>query len=226
MTLPLPALPEPLPAALAAATTLNKLPLLGLLLKPALLSVAAPVDIVRSRSTRFKNGLGKFSSSDKSYSGGEGDECGTEFVLFVVAPVDVDGRFVLDDDTLFTGDIRPGRSEVEAGSPGRCVDRRIEGRRNRDGGATTDNDCCDWIIDDGGSAFARIEGDGGGPSASESKSPSSPALSPSSPKSKILAKFKPTFGELTNKFASSAGVGVANASPVAVKMTPFIADAS
>lgn len=45
-----------------------------------------------------------------------------------------------------------------------------------------------------------------------------------SPKSKILVKFNPTFGELLKRFTSSAGLGVANVSPVAVSTTPFIAD--
>lgn len=230
LALPLPVLPEPLLAALAelaAAKALNKFPLLGFLLKPVLLNVGPPIDIVRSRSTRFRNGLGRFSSSEKSYSGGDEDNCGTDVVLFVVTPVDVEGRFVLDEDTLFTGEDRPDGSEVDAGSPGRCADRRMDGRRNRDG-ATTVDDGCDWVpeIDaDGAFPRSRIEGEGGGPSISESESPSWQASS-LSPKSKILAKFRPTLGEFTNKLASSVGAGVASASPVEVKITPFIADAS
>jgi len=107
-------------AALAAATTLSKLPLLGFLLRPTFLTVAPPTNVARSLSTRFKNGLGRFSSSEKSYSGGGGDDCGAEVVLFaVVAATDAEGRFALDEDTVFRGDGNPVGSEVDAGRPGR-----------------------------------------------------------------------------------------------------------
>ena len=50
-----------------------------------------------------------------------------------------------------------------------------------------------------------------------------PSWSPPS-KSKILAKFNPTFGEHLERFASSACEGVARVSPVDVKTTPFMAE--
>ena len=66
----------------------------------------------------------------------------------------------------------------------------------------------------------RIDGLGGGPSVSVSDSPPSPAPSSLSSKSKILAKFKATFGDFAKRF----GIGVARGSPVAVSTTPFMAE--
>jgi len=119
-------------------------------------------------------------------------------------------------------------SEVEAGSPGHCQDRQIEGQRRRVGGTLLDESrcCVDFNSD---FARSRIEGEGGRSLASDlSSARSDPSSPPSSPfsKSNIFVKFKPTLGELMNKFVSSAGVGVARASPVVVKTTPFIAEAS
>lgn len=215
---PLPPLPLTVPAlaAFTAATALNKFPLLGLLL--AVLRVAPPGNAALSRSTRFKKGLGRFSSSEKSYSGAGGDDCGTVTDDFPARPEceDVD-RFTLAAVRAATaGDDAPVGSDV---GPGRVTDRRIDGRRKRDGGAVEDcaGACCVGVESD-----FRTEGDGGS-SASVSSSPSDPSSECSS-KSNIFAKLSPTFGELTKRLANSAGEGVATVSPVAVKTTPFIAE--
>jgi len=177
LTLPFPALPGRVPAAafafafaaLAAATTLSRFPLLGFLFGPLFL---APVMVV-SLSTRLRNGLGRFSSSEKSYSGAGGDDCGTatDFLGAVEATAaDDDGRL---EETMFdrgAGDDNPVGSDVEAGSPGCWTDRRIDGRRRREGGAPADDSRC-FIDFDSVFARSRKEGEGGGPSTSESSSP-------------------------------------------------------
>src|SRR6202011_4987480 len=126
---------------LAAAIALSRFPLLGLLFVPLFRSVA-PDDKLVSLSTRLRNGLCRFSSSEKSYSGAGGDGCGTVTDPFGTgaAAVDKDGRLesVCDGGA---GDDSPVGSEVDEGSPGRCTDRRIDGRRRRVGGAD-DSRCC------------------------------------------------------------------------------------
>lgn len=83
---PLPTLPGRAAAALAAAT-LRRFPVLGR---------TVPVDVpARSRSTRFKNGLGRFSSFDKSYCTGGIVGAFLDIVApcsvdFVIAPARVD----------------------------------------------------------------------------------------------------------------------------------------
>jgi hypothetical protein len=217
-------------AALAAATALRWFPPLGLLFGPLFLSGTPliPGSTLFSFSTRLRNGLGRFSSSEKSYSGSGDEGCGTVADLLGAAAADDEGRL---EEIVFDGGARadnPVGSEVDAGSPGRWTDRRMEGRRRRVGGTPADESrCC--IDFDSDFARSRIEGEGGGPSTSDSSSPRSDPSSPSPflfSKSNIFAKFKPTLGEFTNKFVSSAGVGVVRVSPVAVKTTPFIAEVS
>jgi len=216
-------------AALAAATALSRFPPLGLLFGPLVRSggPGTPGSIAFSLSTRFRNGLGKFSSSEKSYSGSGDDGCGTVADRLGIA-VEDEGRLEQIPFVGGAGADNPVGSEVDAGSPGRCMDRRIEGRRRRVGGTPLDESrCC--VDFDSDFTRSRIEGEGGGPSASDSSSARSDPSSPSPPpfsKSNIFVKFKPTLGELMNRFVSSAGVGVARASPVVVKTTPFIAEAS
>jgi len=126
---------------------------------------------------------------------------------------------------------RPVGSEGEDGVV-LCNNRpdvRIEGRRSRVGWAVepwpnpeTDDNVADSGVESpsfrGRSLF---DGLGGGLSPS---SPLSYLSLPSPSGSNIFAKFRPTFGELLNRFASSACVGVARDSPVAVRTTPFIAE--
>ena len=190
MPLPPPPLAVPALAAFTAAIVLNKFPLLSLLLP--VLRVAPPGNAALSLSTRFRKGLGKFSSSEKSYSGAGGDDCGTVTEDFVEVGSDA--------------------------GPGRITDRRMDGRRKRDGGGTEDcgGACCVGVESD-----FRTDGDGG-PSASM-YSPSDTSSDCSS-KSNIFVKLSPTFGELTKRLVNSAGLGVATVSPVAVKITPFIAE--
>jgi hypothetical protein len=79
LTLPFPAPPVPAPttaftfalAALAAAMARRRFPLLGLLFEALFLSVTPglPGDMAFSFSVRLRDGLGWFSSSEKSYSG-------------------------------------------------------------------------------------------------------------------------------------------------------------
>jgi hypothetical protein len=158
-----------------------------------------------------------------------GDGCSTTTSLLgaeVAAAADDEDRLEVLDGGIWENN--PVGSEVDAGSTGRWTEQRIEGRRRGVGGALALADSC-WCVDlDSDFARSRIEGEGGGPSIIESSSPwssSSPSLSPSS-KSNILAKFNPTLGVLTNRFVSSAGVGVARVAPVAVKMMSFIAETS
>jgi len=86
---PLPTLPGRAAAALAAAT-LRRFPVLGRFER------TVPVDVpARSRSTRFKNGLGRFSSFDKSYCTGGIVGAFLDIVApcsvdFVIAPARVD----------------------------------------------------------------------------------------------------------------------------------------
>jgi hypothetical protein len=105
---------------------------------------------------------------------------------------------------------------------GRRVDVRIEGLRSRVGGGAGEG-CRSLVVDPEDDALSalrrsRFDGEGGGLSAACSPSATS------SSKSNIFAKSNPTLGEFTNRFASSAGVGVASGSPVVVKTTPFIAE--
>ena len=200
-------------------------------------------------TVRFRKGLGRFSSSAKSYSGDGWDRGVGSVTARVVVVAECRcgcGRglgWTCDEDVLVTA--KPVGSETEEGtglvlfSVGR-LDVLMEGLRSRVGGAVADVEA-----DDPGSdtavplSFDRLEislsflevGLGGGLWCSTvdgtpaglplrlSSSSSSP-----SPKSKILAKLSPTLGELLNRLANSAGVGVASISPVAVRTTPFIAD--
>jgi len=117
-----------LAALLAAATALSRFrfPLLGLLLFGPLVvrnsgggTPGGDGSIAISLSARFRNGLGKFSSSEKSCSG-SGDDgcCGCGGTM-----VDRLGTAAKDEGRLaFVGGVgadNPVGSEVEAGSPGR-----------------------------------------------------------------------------------------------------------
>lgn len=227
-------------AAFAAATTLSMFPPLGLLLLgPFTLAVAAAAGgIGFSFSIRFRKGLGRFSSSEKSYSGAVGDaSMGIVADLFIVgAAEEEDVVATAADEARFEAngaapDKSPVGSEVEAGGFVRCRDRRIEGLRRRVAGAAAkvadeeleldEEELLDSRCVETGSALC-IKGEGGGPSASDS--PSSPKPSPPSSKSNIFAKLSPSLGELAKMFVISPGAGVASVSPVAVRTTPFIAD--
>lgn len=137
LTVPLTALPGAATAALAelaAATALSKFTLLGLLgMVP--LRVAPPGKMFFSRSTRLRKGLGRFSSSEKSYSGAGGEGCGA--VADRLGALDDADRLVLGAVVAFddegAGDKSPAGSDTVAESPGRVSDRRMDGRRNRDG---------------------------------------------------------------------------------------------
>jgi hypothetical protein len=132
-------------------------------------------------------------------------------------------------------------SEADVAIGGR--ERIADGRRNRLGFVDDDGWCSSVVEGTAGRGGAvgnaisdvlRTQGEASGPSLSVSSPLSSwttpitsfSSSSSSSSSSKIFAKSSPTFGVLTNNFASSAGVGVAKGSPVMVNTTPFIADGS
>lgn len=139
---PLPTLPGRVAAALAAAT-LRRFPVLGRFER------TVPMDVLtRSRSARFKNGLGRFSSFDKSYcTGGCRDVMAATFdnvapcsvlpsvVDLVVAPARVDEEVNSDDSDEEAGRVAAlqsgGRDEAEL---------RIDGLRRRVGGTLDTGD--------------------------------------------------------------------------------------
>jgi hypothetical protein len=95
--------------------------------------------MVTSLSARLRNGLGRFSSSEKSYSGTGGDDCGaaTDFLGTVVATAaDEDGRL---DKTVFDGG---AGDDKPVGSEGQVVGRWTDRRRRRDGGAPAEDSRC------------------------------------------------------------------------------------
>jgi hypothetical protein len=134
------------PAALAAATALSECPLLGRFLAPR--TEVDPFTLPRS-AVRFRKGLGRFSSSARSYSG-DGWDRGiwsvTERAAVVVVEWrcgcgrgfgwtwDVEDEEVPVTDTLVGSETEEGR-EPGLFSTGRPEDVRIEGLRSRVGGA-------------------------------------------------------------------------------------------
>jgi hypothetical protein len=135
-----------LPAALAAATALSECPLPGRFFAPR--TEVNPFTLLRS-IVRFRKGLGRFSSSARSYSG-DGWNLGIGSVTARVVVVDRRcgcGRgfawtWDAEDDGGLVPD-RPVGSEIEEGreevlfSADRLEDARIEGLRSRVGGAVT-----------------------------------------------------------------------------------------
>ena len=144
---------------------------------------------------------------------------------------DEDDEEVEDDDAIDAVSVVDGGIVADRVCEGRTVADLIEGRRSRVGGGA-------FVLAEPASelepspfSFERLSrsflevGLGGGLCVSSSFFSFSPSSSSSaSSKSKILAKFKPTFGEALNRFTTSAGVGVARVSPVSVRTTPFIAE--
>jgi hypothetical protein len=248
--------------------------LLPLLLSPpATISSPSPITPPhpRSRSTRRRNGLGRFSSSRKSYVGGgrsaqgivssevtvrvpleeehddddedDEDEEDDEVVAFVVVVVrsssssgvpvaststrltcardDTDGRWRrLVRCAGGAGAVREGTSTAVDWDCARVdapTDLRFEGDLGADlARVSVDPEAAACIT-----SGLRFEGDLVAPTSSWL--PSSSTLS----KSNIFAnpRLWPTLGESTRISISLAGVGVARGSPVAVRTTPFIADA-
>ena len=198
--------------------------LMGVALVVAFLAAAV-------RSIRLRNGLGRFSSSVKSYSG-EGCVRGTGICGSVVArvmlPLLLDGRKCgwgngfADDwrfERLVVSVVARGADSVRATR----VAERMDGRRMRVGGGES------LSLSRARSRSRRELGEGGGLMTESALAVGEccwKVISPSpSSKSKILAKFKPTFGEQLKSLTSSFGTGVCKLSPVDVKTTPFMADA-
>jgi hypothetical protein len=176
---------------------------------------------------RLRNGLGRFSSSERSYPFGTGIAA----AVFVAAHGSVDPGRELTDFEDRDDDVSPVGAEADTGRViafwrgALRTDPRMDGFRRRVGGTAVE--CDGSLVDEAeavisGLVLSRIDGDGG---KSMPPSPSSASeFSPASSKSNILANSILTFGGLTKSLASSAGVGVANGWPVSVRMTPFIAE--
>jgi len=251
--------------------------LLLLLLPPATISSPSPSPITpphpRSRSTRRRNGLGRFSSSRKSYvGGGRGAQGIVSSDVTVRVPLEEeyddddedDEDEDEDDDEVVAFVVVIVRSSSSSGVPAASTSTRLTGARDdtdgrrrrvvrcaggagavREGtGTSLDWDCArvdgptDLRFDgDLGADLARVnvdpeaaacitsglrfEGDLVAPTSSWL--PSSSTLS----KSNIFAnpRLWPTLGESARISINLAGAGVARGSPVAVRTTPFIADA-
>jgi hypothetical protein len=182
-------------ALFAAATTRKRLPGPG-----RFVVRKCPGAIARSRSMRLRNGLGRFSSSERSYSVGTGG------AVFVVVQASVDSvREVVD----FEGrdeDVNPVGSEADAGRVAvlrrgaRRADPRMDGLRRRVGGTAfgSFDDEAEAVIS--GLVRSRFDGEGG-KSASPSPFSASELSAPSS-KSNILANSIFTFGDLTKSLTS------------------------
>lgn len=198
-------IPAATAAELAAATARNKFPVLGRFdLDVPLLGSAG-----RSRSPRRRKGLGRFSSSERSYSAGR---TGIEGLFNNAAASSPSDFTLVDLDTRTReAELSPVGSEAEAGrvlalrTDGFCAELRMDGFRSRVGGADDSPVDPEELLESSDIGLSRTVGEGGRAS-SESLSSSSGSDS----KSNIFAKSSPTLGEFTKRLASSAGVGVAS----------------
>jgi len=120
-------------AEFAAATALNKFPVLGRF------DLNVPLLGSPGRSPRRRNGLGRFSSSERSYSAGRTGIKGLFDDAVAASPPD----FALVDLDVRTREeeVSPVGSEAEAGrvpalrTDGLCAEPRIDGLRSRVEGA-------------------------------------------------------------------------------------------